>query len=245
MGDRVFEEKGLVRRHGLIELLEHWAVALSGLVLIFTGILELPVARRYYLTDLPGMAWSSDFILSLKLHYAASVVFIAASLFHVTYHGLLRHTGMIPKKGDLKESVQVIKAFFGKGEEPPFHKYLPEQRLAYAGMAVIIAGLILSGLVKTFKNIYAPDLSYTLTALATWVHNAFFVLFVLAFLAHMAAIAIKPNRPLVRSMFTGYVRLDYARKRHPLWLEDLGYPPEAPPPEEKEEDRSETPDPCA
>ena len=49
----------------------------------------------------------------------------------------------------------------------------------------------------------------------------FFVLFVLAFVAHMAAIAIKPNRPLVRSIFTGHVRLDYARSRHPLWIEEM------------------------
>ena len=85
-------------------------------------------------------------------------------------------------------------------------------------MAFIIAVLILSGLVKTYKNIYAPDLSHTAVLWATWLHNIFFVLFILAFVAHIGAILLKPNQPLVRGIFTGAVRLDYARHRHPLWI---------------------------
>jgi cytochrome b subunit of formate dehydrogenase len=148
-------------------------------------------------------------------------VFIAAAVFHLLYHGILGERGMVPRAGDLKTSIEVMKSFFGKGEEPPFSKYLPEQRLAYAGMVVIIAMLILSGLVKTFKNIYAPDMSLTLILWATWIHNVFFVLFILAFIAHIGALILKPNRPIVRGIFTGAVGLDYARRRHPLWLKEL------------------------
>ena len=101
------------------------------------------------------------------------------------------------------------------------HKYLPEQRWAYVGMAFIILMLIISGLIKTYKNIYAPDMSLAIVLTATWIHNIFFVLFFLAFLAHMAAIALRPNWPMVRGIFTGKVRLDYARHRHPLWLNDM------------------------
>lgn len=101
------------------------------------------------------------------------------------------------------------------------HKYLPEQRWAYAGMAFIMVMLIVSGLVKTYKNIYSPDMSLAIVLTATWIHNIFFVLFFLAFLAHMAAIALRPNWPMVRGIFTGKVRLDYARHRHALWLNDM------------------------
>lgn len=216
--EKIISEKGLVRRHGAIVLIEHWAIAISGLVLILTGLFELPIAKRYYITSVPGLQWSGDYIFSMKIHYLASVVFIAASLFHVIFHGFMGHRGILPKKGDVKESIAVIRSFFGKGVEPPFHKYLPEQRLAYAGIAVIIAGLIVSGLIKTYKNVYAPDMSLVLVLWATWVHNALFVLFILAFIAHMAAILIKPNRPMIRAMFTGTMRLVYAEHRHPLWI---------------------------
>lgn len=218
MPERIIEEKNRVVRHSLVELVEHWAIALSGLLLILSGMFELPMAARYRITSIPGFAWSGDFITSLSVHYAASVVFIAAALFHLFYHGLTGERGLMPHRDDLKTSIAVIKTFFGKGEEPPFDKYLPEQRIAYVGMAAIIAVLILSGMVKTAKNLFVPDMNYTLVLWATWLHNIFFVLFVLAFIAHIGAILLKPNRPMIRGIFTGMVRLDYARHRHPLWL---------------------------
>ncbi|PKN35835.1 MAG: hypothetical protein CVU61_01465 [Deltaproteobacteria bacterium HGW-Deltaproteobacteria-19] len=239
MAERILEEKGRVVRHGLVELLEHWTIALSGLLLLVSGMFELPLAGRYSINKLPGLAWSGDFITSLNVHYAASVVFIAAGVFHLVYHAIRGDYDLLPRKGDLKASWQVILSFFGKGEEPPFHKYLPEQRLAYLGMAVIIAGLIVSGLVKTYKNLYAPDMSLTVLLWATWAHNAFFMLFFLAFLAHIGAILLKPNRPMFRGILTGKVRLDYARHRHPLWISELEPPrpvvpiaTDTPPPQE-------------
>jgi len=221
MAEKILEEKGLVLRHSAVELIEHWGIALSGLVLLLTGLFQLPMANRYYITSLPGLSWSGDYFISLQVHYLASVPFTALALFHLVYHGMRGDRGMIPKRGDIRTSVTVIKSFFGKGEEPPFHKYLPEQRLAYIGMALIIAMLILSGLVKTWKNVYAPDMPLAIVLTATWVHNIFFVLFILAFLGHIAAIVLQPNRPMVRGIFTGAVRLDYARHRHPLWMAEI------------------------
>ncbi len=221
MTEKIVIDKNRVVRHGALELFEHWAIAVSGLVLLLTGIFELPVAKRYYIVTVPGLGWTADFITSLYLHYAAAIVFAGVALFHVVYHLLLGEKGLWPKRGDMAASIQVIKSFLGFGKEPPMHKYLPEQRLAYVGMAVIILMLIVSGLVKTYKNIYAPDLSWTVVLWATWIHNIGFVLFFLAFLAHIAALLLKPNRPMVRGIFTGKVRLDYARHRHPLWLSEL------------------------
>jgi cytochrome b subunit of formate dehydrogenase len=217
----ILTEKNLVVRHSAIELIEHWSIALSGLVLFLTGMFELPMSKRYYISSLPGLSWSADYITSLYLHYAAAVIFTAAVMFHIIYHGLRKEKGLLPRKGDFSASVTVIKSLFGFGEEPPMHKYLPEQRLAYVGMAFVILMLIISGLVKTYKNIYAPDMSLTVVLWATWIHNIFFILFFLAFLAHIAAILLRPNWPMVRGIFTGKVRLAYARHRHSLWLAEI------------------------
>ncbi len=221
MNGKILSDKGLVERHGIVELIEHWAIALSGLVLFVSGMFELPMANRYYLTSIPGLAWSGDFITSLHVHYAASTIFIFAAVFHVVYHGFLNDRGLVPAKGDVNTSILVIKSFFEKSGEPPFGKYLPEQRLAYAGMAVVIAMLIVSGVIKTVKNVYLPDMNYSLVLWATWVHNIFFVLFIFSVTAHLGALVIKPNRPMVRGIFTGRVGLDYARRRHPLWINQL------------------------
>jgi cytochrome b subunit of formate dehydrogenase len=221
MAEKILTEKNLVVRHSTLELIEHWAIAISGLVLLLTGIFELPVAKRYYIITIPGLGWTADFITSLYLHYSAALVFTAVAIFHMVYHSGRGEFGLLPRKGDFSASITVIKSMFGFGKEPPMHKYLPEQRLAYAGMAFIILMLIISGLVKTYKNIYAPDISHAVVLWATWIHNIFFVLFFLAFLAHMAAIALRPNWPMVRGIFTGKVRLDYARHRHSLWISDI------------------------
>ncbi len=219
MVKHIKEDKNLMLRHEAIELAEHWIVAVSGLLLILTGLFQLPFAARFNIIKIPGVAWSSDYITSLYLHYIAAAVFTFAASFHLINHALLGEKGMLPQKGDLKESIAVIKSFFGKGEEPPMDKYLPEQRIAYVGMAAIMAILILSGLVKTYKNLFAPDLANWAILWATWLHNISFVLFILAFVAHIGAILLKPNLPMARGIFTGYVRLDYARHRHPIWYE--------------------------
>jgi cytochrome b subunit of formate dehydrogenase len=226
MTEKILPEKNLVVRHSILELIEHWSIAISGLVLFLTGMFELPMSKRYYISSIPGLSWSADYMTSLYLHYIAAIVFIAAAMFHVFYHGLRGEKGLLPQKGDFSASVTVIKSLFGFGEEPPMHKYLPEQRLAYIGMAFIMLMLIISGLVKTYKNIYAPDMSLILVLWATWIHNIFFILFFLAFLAHMAAIALKPNWPMVRGILTGKVRLDYAQHRHPLWIAEINPAPE-------------------
>ena len=221
MAEKILSEKNLVVRHSALELIEHWAIAFSGLVLFLTGMFELPMSKRYYISSVPGLGWSSDYMTSLYLHYAAAVVFTAVAMFHVFYHGLRGEKGLLPQRGDISESIIVIKSLFGFGEEPPMRKYLPEQRLAYIGMAFVMLMLIISGLVKTYKNLYAPDMSLTVVLWATWIHNIFFILFFLVFLAHMAAILLRPNWPMVRGIFTGKVRLDYARHRHSLWLADI------------------------
>ena len=211
----------LIKRHSAIVLVEHWTIALSGLVLLLSGIFQLPSAARYKITAIPGFWWSGEFFFTLKLHYIASVIFVSTIIFHLIYHWLLKERSMVPQQGDISESIKVVKAMITGDPEPPFGKYLPEQRLAYSAIALPVLMLLISGLVKTWKNIYAPDMDRTLLLWMTWTHNAGFILFFLAFTGHIAALLIKPNRPMLRGMFTGKVRRDYAQHRHPLWVKEL------------------------
>ncbi len=211
----------LVQRHNLIVMFEHWGIALSGIVLLMSGIFQMPSAARYKITAIPGFWWSGEFFVTLKLHYIASVVFVGLILFHLVYHLLLKEWSMVPQRGDVSESVKVLKTFITNEPEPPFGKYLPEQRLAYVAIAVPVLLLVVSGLIKTWKNLYAPDMDRTLLLWATWVHNVGFILFFMAFLGHIGALLIKPNRPMVRGMLTGKVSREYAEHRHPLWIQEL------------------------
>jgi len=45
-------------------------------MLAFTGMMQMPLANRYYLTSVPGMAWTGDFFFVHKLHYVLAAVFL-------------------------------------------------------------------------------------------------------------------------------------------------------------------------
>ena len=42
----------------------------------FTGFGQLPIFKRYYLADIPGMAWTADFYLTHYLHYLGAIAIL-------------------------------------------------------------------------------------------------------------------------------------------------------------------------
>lgn len=173
--------------------------------------------QRYGVTKVPGLGWSGDFLLQLTIHYVAAAVFMAAIAFHVVYHVLLRETAAVPRRGDLKESARIVLATFGFGDEPKSDKFLAEQRVAYATIGGAAALLVVTGVLKIAKNaawlFLPPAMAWTNTML----HNVAFAVFLLGFLAHLAAFALPVNWPLLPSMVTGRVKRAYAEHRHPKW----------------------------
>ena len=212
-----------IRRHSSVELVEHWTLALSGIMLLFTGIGELPLFKRYYfILNIPGLGWAGDYFKHLTLHYIFAIFFIAAIIFHVLYHGIRGDKGLVPKKGDTGKSVKVLLAMIGIGEEPPSEKYLPEQRIAYLGMGIIIAVLTLTGVVKIIKNLPFVYMPPFLNGVNTLVHTLAAFLFLLALIMHVGVVALfKSNWPLLKSMFTGKIDANYVKKRHGIWYEEL------------------------
>ncbi|MFZ5817167.1 MAG: formate dehydrogenase subunit gamma [Bacillota bacterium] len=208
--------KPQVKRHSLSDRIVHWATALSIFLLIFSGIGQMPMYKRYMVADLPGMAWTANYAITLKMHYLGALVLLAVAAFHVTYSLRAKRFGLLPRRGDLKESVEIIRAMLTGKPEPPSGKFLAEQRLAYAFIAGTVALLILTGVLKVVKNL-GVSLPYELLWWNTLLHNIGTGLIIFGIIAHLAAFALKPNRPLIKSMFTGTVDADYAHHRHPLW----------------------------
>ncbi|HHW06432.1 MAG TPA: cytochrome b/b6 domain-containing protein [Clostridia bacterium] len=206
-----------MQRHNLAVRIQHWLVVLSTFTLIFTGIGQMPVYKRYMVDQLPGLAWSSDYGITVMLHYIAGIVLVFAAVLHLCYLFFTKNYDIIPRKGDVKESFLIIKAMFGLGEEPPQGKYLAEQRLAYAYMVFWFAVIIITGIVKMIKNFPGVYLPAGFISLNTHLHNLSMIFLLLGIIAHLAAFLLKPNWPLVPSMFTGRVNPEYAKKRHPLW----------------------------
>ncbi len=45
-------------------------------MLAFTGMMQMPLAKRYYLTEIPGMAWTGDFYFVHKFHYVLAAILL-------------------------------------------------------------------------------------------------------------------------------------------------------------------------
>ncbi len=69
--------------------------------LVLTGFGQMPVYKRYYISDIPGLDWLSQFYVTHMMHYIASSVFIAL-VFYVVISFILRGTGRITTSGYLK-----------------------------------------------------------------------------------------------------------------------------------------------
>ncbi len=209
--------KGLVARHSPLVRVIHWATALSGFALLFSGFGQLPMYGRYNVVKIPGLGWSGDYEITLVIHYVAAVVFSAAIFFHIVFHVRRCELAAMPKRGDIAASYRTVVAMLLGRNEPPAEKFLPEQRVAYAAMGAVALLLIVTGAIKSFKNLGPIIIEPTTLQVVTLIHTASAMLFMLLVLAHVAAFVIKANRPLLPSMFTGTVDRAYAEHRHPLW----------------------------
>lgn len=206
-----------ITRQSVQNRIVHWGVAISIFGLIFSGILQMPISKRYMLNELPLMAWSGDYSISLVVHYVFAIALLFFVGFHLMFHFGRKEFDILPKKGDFGKSIAVIKAMLFKGEEPPSEKYLPEQRLAYAGIAMVILLLVITGMIKTYKNLAGFNLSEGVMFWVTQLHNLGMFLMILAIIGHLAAFIFKANRPLFSGMFSGKVSAKYILHRHRLW----------------------------
>jgi len=217
MSEKTVKNKKKIKRHGLSVLFVHWAAAISTVILIFSGLGQMPLYKRYMLDQVPGLSWVSDYSVTLSIHYWAATVLIFAIAYHIVFHSIRRDFDMLPRRGDMKESVQIIMAVFGFGKEPENDKYLAEQRLAYVFIGVSLLILVVTGIVKVLKNLPHINFSEGFIYWITQIHNLGTILIIIGIIIHLGAFIFKENWPLLPGIFTGKVDLEYARRRHSVW----------------------------
>ncbi|MGI5912201.1 MAG: formate dehydrogenase subunit gamma [Syntrophomonadaceae bacterium] len=210
-----------ILRHKPAVRFTHWVTALSIFILFFSGFGQMPIYKRYLVDQLPGLSWSSNYLINLHLHYYAALVLIFISFYYVVYLMLTKETDILPRRGDFKESLIIMSSLVGLAKEPENDKYLAEQRLAFTVTALSILALILTGIIKVVKNLPYFSISLNITFWATQIHNLFTVILLLSIIVHLLAFLIKDNRPLVPSIFTGKVSAEYAKRRHSKWIQRL------------------------
>jgi len=221
MSEKTVKNRENVKRHGLSVLFVHWAVAVSTFILIFSGFGQMPMYKRYMLDRVPGLSWVSDFSVTLSIHYWAAAALVFAIAYHLVFHVMRREFDILPRRGDIRESVQIIMAVFGYGKEPENDKYLAEQRLAYAFIGFSLLILVLTGIIKILKNLPYINFSESFIFWITQLHNLGTFLIIIGIIAHLGAFVFKENWPLLPGIFTGKIDKEYARHRHSIWYDRM------------------------
>ena len=206
-----------VVRHSLVVRLTHWLVAISGIVLLFSGFGQMPMYKRYNIVKIPGLAWSSNYDITLLLHYLSAAGFGFAIAFHLLYHLRRGEFGLLPRRGDMRDAVRGVGAMIGLTEEPVSGKFQAKQRVIYIIFGSVSLVLLVTGLVKSYKNLGPIVIDPTILQWVAFTHTICGMLFLLLLCAHLAALLLKQHRPLIRSMITGKIDFHYARQHHPAW----------------------------
>jgi hypothetical protein len=53
-----------------------WLYTVTFVVMAFTGFGQMPIFKRYYISDIPGMGWSADFYFTHYLHYLGAILLL-------------------------------------------------------------------------------------------------------------------------------------------------------------------------
>lgn len=61
------------------------------IVMAFTGFGQMPIFKRYYISDIPGLAWTADYYATHYIHYLGAIFLLAffayAALNHILSGG--------------------------------------------------------------------------------------------------------------------------------------------------------------
>lgn len=65
------------------------AFALALFLSALTGFAQMPIFKRYYIADLPGLGWLAEFYVTYALHYISATILIAIVSYLVADYLLL------------------------------------------------------------------------------------------------------------------------------------------------------------
>ncbi|HEY5432011.1 MAG TPA: cytochrome b/b6 domain-containing protein, partial [Coriobacteriia bacterium] len=172
---------------------------------------------------IPSLLSRQQVWAAMNIHFVAVVVF----LFGTFYYGVNtllsrnRFREHLPTGNAFKFTVQHYGRLLGnkKYDMPPEDKYFESERMAYLLALAATLIIIITGLLKAAAHVVS--IPGVVMGPATLLHDIAALGLLVFFLAHVVVVLLPMSWPMLRSMFTGYVPLDYAKSEHAGWLEEI------------------------
>ncbi|HUJ16862.1 MAG TPA: cytochrome b/b6 domain-containing protein [Nitrospirota bacterium] len=197
----------MIRKASVAEIINHWVLAASCLLLIITGYGFLFQLKPVY------ALFGSNYTMKV-VHNWTGVVF-TISLFGTLFNYLGESLDL---SIDDWNWIKVGGGYLTKGHVnvPPMGKINTGQKLYY--FAILAGGL---GIIASGLAIWLMPGMKMLILISHLVHNLSFVLFVVAVPIH-AYLGSFANPGLIKIMIDGMVPLEVAKKRYPKWMKEIG-----------------------
>lgn len=196
----------MVRKSSVDEILNHWILAGSCILLMITGFA--------FLFHLEAVAAVFGGFNSMKdVHNWGGVVFTLSMLYSMRHY--LKDA--FEYDADDAQWFKVAGGYLShKVTVPPMGKYNPGQKLYY--LAVVGAGLAIA--LSGFAIWFMKD-NGAIMLLAHLVHNVAFCIFVLAVPVHIY-LGTLANPGTFKLMVSGTLPLEEAKRRYPKWMKAAG-----------------------
>jgi formate dehydrogenase subunit gamma len=197
----------MVKKASTEEIINHWILAGSCLLLIITGY-------GFVFKIEPIYALFGNNITMKLVHNWAGVVFtvsLFATMFNYLHESLTYDAddwAWIKMGGGYLTRKHVV--------APPMGKLNTGQKFYY--LVILLAGIAIAA---SGFSIWLVKGNRFLTLASHLVHNLAFVLFVAAVPAH-AYLGTLANPGTFRIMVFGTVPLEFAKKRYPKWMKEIG-----------------------
>jgi len=197
----------MVRKASTEEIVNHWIMAISCILLIITGYAFLFKLEQVY------ALFGSNATMKV-VHNWAGVVFtisLFATMFNYLHEALTFDADDWAwiKMGGGYLSRKPVKA-------PPMGKLNTGQKFYY--LAILAAGIAIAA---SGFGIWLMAGTRTIVLVSHLVHNLAFILFVVAIPAH-AYLGTLANPGTFRIMVYGTVPIEFARKKYPKWMKEIG-----------------------
>jgi len=66
-----------------ISLPGRWFYLITILFLSLSGFGQMPIFKRYYIADIPGLGWLAEFFVTHYIHYLAAILFLAFTAYMI------------------------------------------------------------------------------------------------------------------------------------------------------------------
>ena len=117
-----------------------------------TGFGQMPIFKRYYIADIPGLEWTAKFYVTHYMHYIGAIIlFFLFAYLIIVYFGLIRRSYILSKAAYIKTAIlaaiivtgifRVLKNLPDVVFSPGFTMFIDISHLAFV-MLLIVVGIV-------------------------------------------------------------------------------------------------------